>query len=198
MIRYKGQLVTWMLPYLSIQHQKGFENDYYSTLFSPFIERPKIIDSNYIPLPTVTRSYIEPPTDELMETIPTLPYPFRERPSSRMLRYKNHSISGINHPIHESTTAVNLKAKRRHSLGNGEMDRLMASNRNQRLVKPEIDNWLTLSCRQPGLNSLVFMIDEENSSDFLLQVLPPLSPKISPKDSPDTDVDHLSNTPVTR
>ncbi|KAF1802083.1 hypothetical protein V8B55DRAFT_1476831 [Mucor lusitanicus] len=42
-----------------------------STLYAPFIERPEIIEDDYIPLPTVTRKYIDPPPDVLLDSIPS-------------------------------------------------------------------------------------------------------------------------------
>ncbi|GAN09890.1 hypothetical protein MAM1_0301d09423 [Mucor ambiguus] len=41
-----------------------------STLYAPFIERPEIVEDDYIPLPTVTRKYIDPPPDVLLDSIP--------------------------------------------------------------------------------------------------------------------------------
>jgi hypothetical protein len=113
-----------------------------------------------------------------------------------MPRYKNHSISGLNHDIHEPTTVINLKAKRRHSLGNGQMDRLMTSNRNQIAVKPKVHTWLTHS---PIPNCPDFVTDEEeDSNDSFLQVLDSLSPQIPPKYLPGADFDYFSETLFSR
>lgn len=45
------------------------DSDYYSTLYSPFAQRPEIMDDDYIPLPTVTRNYIDPPPDSIIDSL---------------------------------------------------------------------------------------------------------------------------------
>ncbi|KAI8642986.1 hypothetical protein BD408DRAFT_415665 [Parasitella parasitica] len=64
----------------------------YSAMYVPFIERPGIVETDYIPLPTVTRKYIDPPSDALLDSIPS----FR-------IQKQNH-VSGI------TTSSVEIAA----------------------------------------------------------------------------------------
>lgn len=66
-----------------------------STLYAPFIERPELIESDYIPLPTVTRKYIDPPSDVLLNSIPSF-----------HIHKKNHIDSLDNLSPSPTTTAV--------------------------------------------------------------------------------------------
>lgn len=40
-------------------------------MYAPFTKRPEMIEDDYIPLPTVTRKYIDPPPDVLLDSIPS-------------------------------------------------------------------------------------------------------------------------------
>jgi hypothetical protein len=64
-------------------------------LYAPFIERPEIIESDYIPLPTVTRKYIDPPSDVLLNSIPSF-----------HIHKKNHINSLDDLSLSPTTTAV--------------------------------------------------------------------------------------------
>ncbi|KAI7891990.1 uncharacterized protein EV154DRAFT_506550 [Mucor mucedo] len=110
-------------------------NNDYSTLYSPFTQRPEIIEDDYIPLPTVTRNYIDPPPDSIIDS---LPYPFRTRRpvKHKIQQYENALPSPI------PSTERLISNPKRHSIGNGQMDRLLSSNRKNHKTPHTNDFWL--------------------------------------------------------
>ena len=50
-----------------------FKHSGHSALYSPFDQRPEVMDDDYIPLPTVTRKYIDPPPDVIIQSIKRKP-----------------------------------------------------------------------------------------------------------------------------
>lgn len=111
-----------------------YSNNDNSTLYSPFTQRPEIIEDDYIPLPTVTRNYIDPPPDSIIDS---LPYPFRVR---RPAKQKLQQYANILSPLTPTKKAI-LNPKR-HSIDNGHMAILLASNHINHTVPPKTDPWL--------------------------------------------------------
>jgi hypothetical protein len=136
-------------------YPRSSDSDYYSSIYSPFTQRPEIEEDDYIPLPTVTRKYIDQPPDSILDSIPSLPYPFRVRQPvrHRSEKVENPPLSDIPSllPLSLSSSPnkkISLQSSKRHSLGNGQIDRLITSNRqkeeqNTTSVTPETDDWLS-------------------------------------------------------
>lgn len=53
-------------------------------MYTPFIERPQVIDNDYyIPLPTVTRKYIDRPSDSILDAIESMHFPSSTRQENK-------------------------------------------------------------------------------------------------------------------
>ncbi|KAK4513774.1 uncharacterized protein ATC70_005780 [Mucor velutinosus] len=74
-----------------------------STLYAPFTERPEIIEDDYIPLPTVTRKYIDPPPDVLLDSIPPFHHTHKRHHSNLL---DNDSTTTSTVALSPTTTAV--------------------------------------------------------------------------------------------
>ncbi|KAI8886888.1 hypothetical protein K501DRAFT_269466 [Backusella circina FSU 941] len=114
------------------------EENNQSTLYTPFIERPEIVDQDYIRLPTTKKSYIDPPVDDIMDSISTLPYRFRERKRSqkRMLRPEDISPSR------------DMKSRLDESPFEKQLELLNSQRHNTHQLSPSIDNWLSSTLKQ--------------------------------------------------
>lgn len=112
---------------------------HYSTLYTPFTQRPEIAEDDYIPLPTVTRKYLNPPPDLILDSIASLPYPFRARLAVRRKlenRTENQppSLFGDNEVTPSTSSSLPslssslqnttqlLHSKEENGIGNGQID----------------------------------------------------------------------------
>lgn len=120
-------------------HKNSDEENSQSTLFTPFTERPEIVDQDYIRLPTTKKSYIDPPVDDIMDSISTLPYPFRERKRTQRRTLRPEGLS----------PSKDMKRRLDESPFEKQLEILNSQRQytNQQL-SPTIDNWLSSTLKQ--------------------------------------------------
>ncbi|KAL9547191.1 hypothetical protein MBANPS3_006291 [Mucor bainieri] len=85
-----------------------------STLYAPFLERPEIIEDDYIPLPTVTRKYIDPPPDVLLASIPSFHHTHHKGNHTHLL--DNDSTPKSTVALSPTTTAIEPLQKPKNKL----------------------------------------------------------------------------------
>jgi hypothetical protein len=99
-------------------------------MYTPFIERPQVIDNDYyIPLPTVTRKYIDRPSDSILDAIESM---HSVRHEKRQEDKISHTVPN-NKKIHQLKIDTNCQRLAVTYGYNTERDYLM----------PKINSWLS-------------------------------------------------------
>ncbi|KAI8364560.1 hypothetical protein BD560DRAFT_402756, partial [Blakeslea trispora] len=118
------------------------EGDQDSPIGSPFTKRPEFIESNYIPLPTVTRKYIDPPPDVILDAIPSLVYPSKTRHTSQ----EAEAAPNVSQSNSNTTTNIREKPKVNLKINTSQLNvqhNQMKLGQEKQISMPDIDTWLS-------------------------------------------------------
>ncbi|KAI8336052.1 hypothetical protein EDC96DRAFT_524310 [Choanephora cucurbitarum] len=122
------------------------EGDQESPICSPFTKRPEFIENNYIPLPTVTRKYIDPPPDVILDAIPSLVYPSKTRHTSQ----EAEAVTNVSQSNSNTTSVAKEKPKVNLKINTSQLNtqhnQVKPTNtldQERQVSMPDINTWLS-------------------------------------------------------
>jgi hypothetical protein len=134
-----------------------------SSMYTPFIERPQVIDNDYyIPLPTVTRKYIDQPADSILDAIESMHFPSSGRREKRQENKISNSAlnSKNNNQLKIDTNSERLAVTHHHGYN---------SNIKENLI-PEINSWLSKHNETTIGSSDIMIYNMSNHSNKKLNI----------------------------
>ncbi|OBZ89281.1 hypothetical protein A0J61_02656 [Choanephora cucurbitarum] len=109
-------------------------------------KRPEFIENNYIPLPTVTRKYIDPPPDVILDAIPSLVYPSKTRHTSQ----EAEAVTNASQSNSNTTSVVKEKPKVNLKINTSQLNTqhnqvkpISTFDQERQVSMPDINTWLS-------------------------------------------------------